>query len=180
METLTENIADPRLRQERQAEHQGPDPDSHPILRLGSSWQRQHEGMVATGCQGCKPSAPATLAAQAKVEFSSPVPAKSSITDGLVPADENDRSIPYIHWWPKKNTTEWITYTFPESKEIKTSTVYWYDDQPWGGCKVPEQLEALLSGRGRQLEGSSRSRCLSMQAWCSLHREFRPSEDQGS
>ena len=38
-------------------------------------------------------SAPATLAAQAKVEFSSPVPAKSSITDGLVPADENDRSI---------------------------------------------------------------------------------------
>ena len=22
--------------------------------------------------------------------------------------------------------------------EIKTSTVYWYDDQPWGGCKVPD------------------------------------------
>lgn len=85
-----------------------------------------------------RPSAPATLAAQAKVEFSCPVPARGSITDGLVPADENDRSIPYTHWWPKQNSTEWITYTFPEMKEIKTSTVYWYDDQPWGGCKVPD------------------------------------------
>lgn len=46
-----------------------------------------------------RPSAPATLASQAKVEFSSPVPAKGSITDGLVPADENDRSIPYCHWY---------------------------------------------------------------------------------
>ena len=48
-----------------------------------------------------------------------------------------------------------------------------------GRLQGTRQLEALLSGRGRQLEGSSRSRCLSMQAWCSLHREFRPSEDQG-
>ncbi len=85
-----------------------------------------------------RPNAPATLAAQAKVEFSAPVPARSSLTDGLVPADENDRSIPYCHWWPKQNSTEWITYTFEEAKEIKSSTVYWYDDQPWGGCKVPD------------------------------------------
>ncbi len=85
-----------------------------------------------------RPNAPATLAAQAKVEFSAPVPARSSLTDGLVPADENDRSVPYCHWWPKQNSTEWITYTFDEAKEIKSSTVYWYDDQPWGGCKVPD------------------------------------------
>ncbi len=85
-----------------------------------------------------RPNAPATLAAQAKVEFSAPVPARSSLTDGLVPADENDRSIPYCHWWPKQNSTEWITYTFEDAKEIKSSTVYWYDDQPWGGCKVPD------------------------------------------
>ncbi len=88
-----------------------------------------------------RPNAPATLAAQAKVEFSAPVPARSSLTDGLVPADENDRSIPYCHWWPKQNSTEWITYTFEEAKEIKSSTVYWYDDQPWGGCKVPDSWE---------------------------------------
>lgn len=48
-----------------------------------------------------------------------------------------------------------------------------------GRLQGARQLETLLSGRSRQLEGSSRSRCLSMQARCSLHREFRPSEDQG-
>ena len=85
-----------------------------------------------------RPNAPATIAAQAKIDFSAPVPARSSLTDGLVPADENDRSIPYCHWWPKQNSTEWITYTFDEVKKVKTCTVYWYDDQPWGGCKVPD------------------------------------------
>lgn len=85
-----------------------------------------------------RPATPATLASLAKVNFSSKVPARNSVNDGLVPADENDRSIPYCHWWPKKNTTEWVTYTFPDAKDIKSSTVYWYDDQPWGGCKVPD------------------------------------------
>lgn len=94
---------------------------------------------IPQDAKASRPAVPATLASQAKVEFSSPVPAKSSVTDGLVPADESDRSIPYCHWWPKQNTTEWVTYTFPEEKEVKTSTVYWYDDQPWGGCKVPDE-----------------------------------------
>lgn len=88
--------------------------------------------------RAARPTVPPTLAAQAKVEFSSPVPAPRSVTDGLVPADETDRSIPYCHWWPKQGTTEWVSYTFPEAKEVGSCTVYWYDDQPWGGCSVPE------------------------------------------
>ena len=85
-----------------------------------------------------RPSAPATLASQAKIASSTPSSSMRSIADGLVPADENDRSIPYFHWWPKQNTTEWITYTFPEAKQIQSTTVYWFDDQPWGGCKIPD------------------------------------------
>lgn len=30
---------------------------------------------------------------------------------------------------------------FPEAKEVSTSTVYWYDDQPWGGCRVPDSWQ---------------------------------------
>ena len=85
-----------------------------------------------------RPSAPATLASQAKIVSSTPSSSMRSIADGLVPADENDRSVPYFHWWPKQNTTEWITYTFPEAKQIQSTTVYWFDDQPWGGCKIPD------------------------------------------
>lgn len=85
-----------------------------------------------------RPSVPATLASQAKIESSTPSSSMRSIADGLIPADENDRSVPYFHWWPKQNTTEWITYTFPEAKQIQSTTVYWFDDQPWGGCKTPD------------------------------------------
>lgn len=85
-----------------------------------------------------RPSVPATLASQAKIESSTPSSSMRSIADGLIPADENDRSVPYFHWWPKQNTTEWITYTFPEAKQIQSATVYWFDDQPWGGCKTPD------------------------------------------
>ena len=86
-----------------------------------------------------KPSLPPTLASQAKVTASTRrLPSLSAINDRLVPADGDDRSIPYTHWWPKQNSTEWLAYEFKEAAEVSSSTVYWYDDQPWQGCKVPD------------------------------------------
>lgn len=84
------------------------------------------------------PAKPASLADQSKVTSSSKVAAISSINDRLVPKDENDRSIPYCHWWPKQASTEWLAYEFPAAMTIQSSTVYWYDDGPWGGCRVPK------------------------------------------
>lgn len=162
METLTENV------QTLAYDKSGKLSTKDQTLTLIPYFAWAHRGngnmkvWLPQDVKAAKPSAPATLAAQAKVEFSSPVPAKSSITDGLVPADENDRSIPYIHWWPKKNTTEWITYTFPETKEIKTSTVYWYDDQPWGGCKVPDSWKLYYqdeAGNWKEVPGADAYPC---------------------
>lgn len=90
-----------------------------------------------------RPTTPATLASQAKVEFSVKLGAKGSVNDGLIPQNADDRTIPYCHWWPKTGTTEWVTYTFPEAKAVQTATVYWYDDQPWGGCSVPTSWQIL-------------------------------------
>jgi DUF1680 family protein len=84
------------------------------------------------------PSQPATLSSQSQVGASVDIPSIGALNDRLVPADENDRSIPYFHWWPKQDTTEWITYTFPAASEVSEATVYWYDDAPWGGCRVPQ------------------------------------------
>jgi len=90
------------------------------------------------------PSQPATLASESKVGSSTEkMPALSAINDRLVPKDENDRSIPYTHWWPKNGTTEWLSYEFPESSTVQSSTVYWYDDGPWGGCRVPQSWRIL-------------------------------------
>ena len=90
------------------------------------------------------PAQPATLASESRVSTSTPrMPAISAINDRLVPKDENDRSMPYTHWWPKKASTEWIGYEFPAEATVQSSTVYWYDDGPWGGCRVPQSWRIL-------------------------------------
>ncbi len=89
------------------------------------------------------PSQPATLASESKVTSSCPIPALSSVNDQLIPKSEDDRSIPYTHWWPKKGTTEWIGYEFPHESTVQSCTVYWFDDGPWGGCRVPKSWRIL-------------------------------------
>ena len=85
-----------------------------------------------------RPSKPATLASQSKITASTPASSLSSINDRLVPKDGNDRSMPYYHWWPKKNCTEWIAYEFQKAATVQSATVYWFDDGPWGGCRIPK------------------------------------------
>ena len=96
------------------------------------------------------PTQPATLASESKVSSGSKVPALSSINDRLVPKNENDRSVPYTHWWPKNGTTEWLGYEFPELSTVQSCTVYWFDDGPWGGCRVPKSWRILyLDAKGQ-------------------------------
>ena len=90
------------------------------------------------------PSQPATLASESKISSSTAkMPALTAINDRLVPKDETDRSVPYTHWWPKNGTTEWLGYEFPEVTTVQSATVYWYDDGPWGGCRVPQSWRIL-------------------------------------
>ena len=105
------------------------------------------------------PSQPATLASESKVTSSSRVPALSSVNDRLVPRDENDRSMPYTHWWPKKGVTEWIGYELPQESSVQSATVYWFDDGPWGGCRVPNSWRILYQdaqGEWLPVEGADR------------------------
>ena len=104
------------------------------------------------------PAQPATLASESKVTTSTRnMPAISAINDRLVPKGENDRSVPYTHWWPKKASTEWIAYEFPQQAEVSFSTVYWFSDKPWGGCAVPKSWRILYQtadGQWQPVEGA--------------------------
>lgn len=93
---------------------------------------------LAQDLSATSPTLPATLASQSKVESSSKIPALTSLNDRLIPRDANDRSVPYTHWWPKQASTEWITYEFPTASTVQSSTIWWFDDGPWGGCRVPK------------------------------------------
>jgi len=100
------------------------------------------------------PAAPATLASLSKIHSSMRIPALQSIADRLVPKDGNDRSMPYTHWWPKNNSTEWISYTFPEEATVQSCSVYWFDDQPWGGCRIPDSWKLAACREPRRLSCS--------------------------
>lgn len=59
------------------------------------------------------------------------------------PRNSNDHSVIFLHWWPKKNTTEWVQYDFDEEYTISESSVYWFDDGPSGGCRIPASWKIL-------------------------------------
>jgi len=96
------------------------------------------------------PAQPATLASESRVGSSVQLPALSAVNDRLVPKGENDRSVPYTHWWPKKGSTEWIAYTFPSATTVSSSTVWWFCDKPWGGCAVPKSWRLLYQDASGQ------------------------------
>jgi DUF1680 family protein len=62
----------------------------------------------------------------------------SAINDQWEPANSNDHSRPYLHWWPNKGTEEWVQYDFEQPATISEVEVYWFDDSGRGECRVPE------------------------------------------
>ena len=111
------------------------------------AWAHRGSGEMAVWfpdeLRATRPVMPPSIASESKISASVHSNSLSSINDRLVPKDENDRSVPYYHWWPKEGTTEWVSYEFPEMKSISSCSVFWYDDGPWGGCRVPQSWRIL-------------------------------------
>ncbi len=62
----------------------------------------------------------------------------TAASDGLLPKNSDDGSIPRLTFWPHLGTKEWVTYHFPEAEEVSSVAVYWYDDTGHGHCRPPE------------------------------------------
>lgn len=60
-----------------------------------------------------------------------------ALNDQYDPVDSKDNSASYLHWWPKQNSLEYVQYDFDSTYTISHSEVYWFDDGPWGGCRIP-------------------------------------------
>lgn len=84
-----------------------------------------------------RPQPAPTIANTSKVSASIRSRSIKAINDQFEPADSKDQSLPYFHWWPKKDTTEWVRYDFDAPHTVTTCKVYWYDDGPFGGCRIP-------------------------------------------
>ena len=66
-----------------------------------------------------------------------------ALGDGLEPASSSDETIPRHTWWTHRGSTEWVQYDFPQSKEVSSVEVYWFDDSGKGECRVPRGWRLL-------------------------------------
>lgn len=74
-----------------------------------------------------------------------------TLNDQYEPQNSQDHNGGYLHWWPRQNTTEWVQYDFDSTYTITESTVYWFDDEPFGGCRIPRSYKLLYQQNGKWL-----------------------------
>lgn len=102
---------------------------------------------------GARPIPAPTIAYRSKVTGSLQNRALTAITDQLEPANSNDHSWPYYHWWPNNNRWEWVRFDFMNPETVSRVKVYWFDDGPSGGCRVPDtwEIECLSGGAWKKV-----------------------------
>ena len=82
------------------------------------------------------------LAAKAAVTASAGAANPERVRDGLEP-ESSDDAAGYMHWWPKKGTSEWIDYAFDAPVRLSEASVYWFDDDGAGECRLPASWRLL-------------------------------------
>ncbi|HEY3267428.1 MAG TPA: beta-L-arabinofuranosidase domain-containing protein [Armatimonadota bacterium] len=65
-------------------------------------------------------------------------------TDGILPANSADETVPRFTWWDHRGTEEWITWNFQAPRLASSTSVYWFDDRGKGGsCAVPASWQVF-------------------------------------
>ncbi|OLY94414.1 hypothetical protein SAMN05444008_10113 [Cnuella takakiae] len=91
-----------------------------------------------------KPKPAPTIASTSKVSAS--VNSKTmllALNDQAEPASSIDHNNLFFHWWPKKNSLEWVQYDFDKEHTVSESQIYWFDDAPFGGTRIPASWRVL-------------------------------------
>ena len=92
---------------------------------------------------GAHPLPAPTIANRSRIRASKITKELPSIKDQEEPLNSNDHSVSYYNWWPEKDKVEWVEYDFEKTETISKTKVYWYDDGPDGGCRIPDTWEIL-------------------------------------
>ncbi len=98
---------------------------------------------IPTTIEASHPTPAPTIAYRSTVSGSHPTSNMDCLKDQMPIQHSNDHSIPYYHWWPRNNQLEWLQYDFEKPETISHAKVYWFDDRPDGGCRIPESWKLL-------------------------------------
>lgn len=99
------------------------------------------------------PIAPPTIASESEVSASYIHDQILAVNDQINPKNSNDHEIPRLTFWDHKGTTEWVQYDFKEERTISNIHIYWFDDGPVGGCRIPEtwKITYLKNGEWKEI-----------------------------
>jgi uncharacterized protein len=110
-----------------------------PYYSWANRGQGQMEVWIANAKETVHPIAYPTLAMKSAVAVSGDtvtpngVKDPKMIADGEAPVSSSDENS-YFDWLPKRGTTEWVQYSFPQPATVSEAHVYWFQD---GRVKVP-------------------------------------------
>jgi uncharacterized protein len=125
-----------------------------------------------------KPLPAPTIAYTSKITASKKTRALSAINDQFEPANSNDHTYPYYHWWPDKDSWQWVEYDFEKPEAVSKTRVYWFDDGPGGGCRIPDEWKLLYkSGNNWVPVSGKKPYMVTKDAWDEL--EFQPVRTTG-
>ncbi len=110
------------------------------------AWAHRGRGEMAVWVareeSAVRPKFPKTLAASAKITASGGN-STASIIDGITLVSRGEERGDAFHWWPRKGTTEWVEYAFPNTVTISETSVWFFDDTGRGGCRLPKVWRIL-------------------------------------
>jgi uncharacterized protein len=98
---------------------------------------------IPTSAASARPLPAPTIANRSRIRASKETKDLKALNDQIEPASSNDHSVSYYHWWPDKDKWEWVEYDFEKPETISKTSVYWFDDSPDGGCRIPDEWEVL-------------------------------------
>jgi DUF1680 family protein len=120
-------------------------PDETVTLIPYALWNNRGRGQmmvwIPTEEKSAKPLPAPTIAFRSKITASKGSRSLTSVADQFEPLNSNDHTFPYYHWWPDKDQWEWVQYDFEKPETISKTKVYWFDDGPDGGCRIPDEWE---------------------------------------
>ena len=67
-----------------------------------------------------------------------PTDSLAGMAEEYEPKSSHDESHPRFSWWDHKGRAEWAQYKFDQVRKVSSVDIYWYSDDPTGGCRVPE------------------------------------------
>lgn len=140
-------------------------------------WNNRGAGQMTVwfplSTRGVHPLPAPTIANRSRIRASKVTTDLPSINDQEEPASPGDHSVSNYNWLPDKDKVVWVEYDFEKPETISGTKVYWYDDRPDGGCRIPDSWEVLyLNGNIWTPVSSKMEYKVTKDGWDSI--DFRP------